>query len=241
MAPMTPGTDRGGDSMDCAIFFDKPGCMSSTTCTWNAGLNACLTRTGGPSADSICFKGCDNIMKGDGVCHEACNNYLCDYDGGDCGTGAWSGNTAGLRTGLCAPGCYAVLLNNGQCDTACAGLACGFDGDDCCHRTYTSGLKIDFIADNHKGSTYTGDLYPRVTPDMSKQSLDRFVGRTNKLIAGVLIEQKRTTDEACGTGNLFTEVTVHRNSPLVITPSHFGRFEKWCFRSHLLFLPGTID
>ena len=61
----------------CPVL-DKQSCSYSNTngkCLWEAQFSQCQTK--------ICFNGCDNSDIGDNRCDAACNNFLCDYDGGD--------------------------------------------------------------------------------------------------------------------------------------------------------------
>jgi len=162
-------------------------------------------------------------MQGDNNCDAACNQYLCDYDGGDCKTGAngdvFSGITDNLRTGLCADKCYTVLRNNNQCDVACANEACGWDDGDCCHPPYTTNLKDSgygsFMLENFKDATgpnawpqpkagKTEKQPPTILPDLTSKALDRSILGVNKLVGGVLIKQTRMKLTTCGQGELLS-------------------------------------
>lgn len=180
----------------------------------------CVSDPDATSGTTECYHGCWNYMQGDNHCDAACNQFVCDYDGGDCKTGAsgevWSGITNNLRTGLCADKCYAVLRNNGQCDTACANEACGWDDNDCCHPPYTTNLKDSgygsFMLENFKNTKgpnawpkakETGEpVPPTILPDLSSQALDRSILGANKLVAGVLVKQTRKKLTTCGQGEL---------------------------------------
>lgn len=60
---------------------------------------------------------------GDGWCDAVCNNFACNYDGGDC--------SAGNQIQYCSWGCPPDWLDDGWCDSACDNLACNFDEGDC--------------------------------------------------------------------------------------------------------------
>jgi hypothetical protein len=166
-----------------------------------------------------CFAGCSASKLGNGRCEAPCNNYLCDYDGGDCklgGTGdLWSGITAPLRKSLCSPKCYSVLRNNNQCDSACNTAACDWDDSDCCAKEYTTRLlnggrrrspgvaNLGSFQVNHFHKD-TKTPFPKLYPDLKEITRTRLVGEKNRLIAGTLIRQVRQSSSAeCLTGDLY--------------------------------------
>ncbi len=82
-----------------------------------------------------CTAGCVTGTVGDGVCHPACNNVECDYDGGDCQprptvTSAVQAATSN-NNNYCATGCLPFLLGDGVCQNACDVPACSYDNGDC--------------------------------------------------------------------------------------------------------------
>jgi hypothetical protein len=54
----------------------------------------------------------------DGICDTNCNNYYCNYDGGDC-CHDWSAS------------CWASMMGDGTCDPECDSAVCLWDGGDC--------------------------------------------------------------------------------------------------------------
>jgi len=181
----------------CPVL-DKQSCSYSNTngkCLWEAQFSQCQTK--------ICFNGCDNSDIGDNRCDAACNNFLCDYDGGDCKTGAdgdlYSGITADLRTvnaswdikytgkasqGLCASGCYALLTDNGQCDEACNNEACGYDRGECCAKptgNASVAVKGKFTLEYYRGKTY--DIKPSATTNSSARRATVVYPRVKPLLS----------------------------------------------------------
>ncbi|KAM9328718.1 N-acetylglucosamine-1-phosphotransferase subunits alpha/beta isoform 2-T2 [Pholidichthys leucotaenia] len=102
-----------------------------------------------------CAEGCPGSWIKDGYCDKACNNSVCDWDGGDClgaagnsrfpggigvggaggaGGQVWQfgGGLGGLGvTSYCSQGCANSWLADKFCDQACNVLSCGFDVGDC--------------------------------------------------------------------------------------------------------------
>jgi hypothetical protein len=78
-------------------------------------------------------------------------------------------------------------LGDGLCYEACDNEACQKDGGDCC---YASSLEQNF------GLFVNGDEPASVLPDMSIP-LERWVGRRNRLVAGVLLTQTRMETGEC--------------------------------------------
>jgi len=154
--------------MTCAMFSNEQDCAAAGgKCLFNKFSYICQ--------EVICFNGCASSMIGDAACNAECNNFLCDYDGGDCKTGGtgdlFSGITADLRIvnaswdikytgtdqGVCAAGCYAVLTENGQCDPACNVEACGYDRGECCAKptgNESAAAKGKFTLEYYRGKTY---------------------------------------------------------------------------------------
>jgi len=65
---------------------------------------------------------------GDKRCDTECNNYHCDFDGGDCNLGVnpWKYCNATSNGRSCSD-----VFKNGICDEACNNVECMFDGRDC--------------------------------------------------------------------------------------------------------------
>ena len=87
----------------------------------------------------------------------------------------------------CSPGCPRFLLGDGVCYEACNTKACQNDGGDCC---FESAVTQEFELSSWGGGA------AEVLPDMSIP-LERFVGRKNRLIAGILLTQTRMKTGAC--------------------------------------------
>ncbi|KAI7812466.1 neurogenic locus notch homolog protein 1b [Triplophysa rosa] len=91
-----------------------------------------------------CFK-----KKANKICDSTCNNYACDWDGGDCSLNfvdPWQNCSAALQ-------CW-LYFNNGKCDEQCHNAGCLYDGFDCqrlegqCNPLYDQYCK-DHYADGH--------------------------------------------------------------------------------------------
>uniref|UniRef100_A0A673LLV5 Neurogenic locus notch homolog protein 1 n=1 Tax=Sinocyclocheilus rhinocerous TaxID=307959 RepID=A0A673LLV5_9TELE len=91
---------------------------------------------------------CEN-KKGNKICDGACNNYACDWDGGDCSLNfndPWQNCSGALQ-------CW-LYFNNGKCDEQCHNAGCLYDGFDCqrlegqCNPLYDQYCK-DHYADGH--------------------------------------------------------------------------------------------
>uniref|UniRef100_A0A8C1M817 Neurogenic locus notch homolog protein 1 n=1 Tax=Cyprinus carpio TaxID=7962 RepID=A0A8C1M817_CYPCA len=91
---------------------------------------------------------CEN-KKGNKICDSACNNYACDWDGGDCSLNfndPWKNCSGALQ-------CWRYF-NNGKCDEQCHNAGCLYDGFDCkklegqCNPLYDQYCK-DHYADGH--------------------------------------------------------------------------------------------
>uniref|UniRef100_A0A8C1LGW8 Neurogenic locus notch homolog protein 1 n=1 Tax=Cyprinus carpio TaxID=7962 RepID=A0A8C1LGW8_CYPCA len=87
--------------------------------------------------------------KGNKICDSTCNNYACDWDGGDCSlnfNAPWQNCSAALQ-------CWRYF-NNGKCDEQCHNAGCLYDGFDCqrlegqCNPLYDQYCK-DHYADGH--------------------------------------------------------------------------------------------
>lgn len=64
--------------------------------------------------------------EGDSVCDSKCNNYECDWDGGDCSLNfddPWKNCSAALQ-------CWRYF-DDGKCDQQCNNAGCLYDGFDC--------------------------------------------------------------------------------------------------------------
>lgn len=87
-----------------------------------------------------CTPKCPNSWINDGYCDKACNNQLCDFDGGDCNNTSNSNNLNNNQGAeiqritnnfYCAPGCSTSWLADKYCDNACNNLKCAYDMGDC--------------------------------------------------------------------------------------------------------------
>lgn len=87
--------------------------------------------------------------KANKICDSACNNYACDWDGGDCSLNfmdPWQNCSGALQ-------CW-LYFNNGKCDEQCHNAGCLYDGFDCqrlegqCNPLYDQYCK-DHYADGH--------------------------------------------------------------------------------------------
>ena len=87
----------------------------------------------------------------------------------------------------CAPGCPDFLLGDGVCQDWCNNPQCQLDRGDCC---------VPASTDQQFQVYRFGSEYARVIPDASIP-LQRYIGRRNRLIAGVLVTQSRLTSGVC--------------------------------------------
>ena len=89
-----------------------------------------------------CAPGCPDTWRGDAYCDQACNNALCDWDGGDCQnvtaaenrTTAWvlgRQNVSAAAARYCSTGCSNAWVGDKVCDRSCKVKECAFDGGDC--------------------------------------------------------------------------------------------------------------
>ena len=88
-----------------------------------------------------CKEGCPPNWIRDNYCDQACNNSVCDWDGGDCTNATKPGWTGNFQRGgsqstsssldHCSTGCLNTWLGDRYCDQACRTLQCGYDAGDC--------------------------------------------------------------------------------------------------------------
>ena len=85
-----------------------------------------------------CSPKCPNAWIRDGYCDKACNNSLCEFDGGDCNktqtfhADVLQNETQRLTTDFyCSAGCSTSWLADKYCDNACDNLKCAYDMGDC--------------------------------------------------------------------------------------------------------------
>ncbi|CAK0856453.1 unnamed protein product [Prorocentrum cordatum] len=98
---------------------------------------ACSSEATTTTDKELCADGCYNGWPGDGYCDSVCNNWECNYDGGDCDATPepepepepeWWTTT---DKELCADGCYNGWPGDGYCDSVCNNWECNYDGGDC--------------------------------------------------------------------------------------------------------------
>eukprot|EP00306_Pavlova_sp_CCMP459_P001385 CAMPEP_0185175576 /NCGR_PEP_ID=MMETSP1139-20130426/27015_1 /TAXON_ID=298111 /ORGANISM="Pavlova sp., Strain CCMP459" /LENGTH=223 /DNA_ID=CAMNT_0027741313 /DNA_START=29 /DNA_END=700 /DNA_ORIENTATION=- len=77
----------------------------------------------------LCAPGCHDGWPGDGYCDDACNNYHCNYDEGDC-------DVETSYSDWCADDCHPDWPGDGYCDSSCMTYDCNYDGGDCHSETY---------------------------------------------------------------------------------------------------------
>ena len=182
-------------TLECAFCYDAMACDALPLCTydWTEGLCAEesslyyeeeIPFTAACVADS--FADCEPDFIGNGWCDSACNIPSCGYDGGDCS------DTANLLTYLCSDFCYCNMLNDQVCNPECNNALCGFDLGDCCVKTFTKRLTREF----QLWSSSTPETVERLTPDPTVPRL-RYLATTNRLIAGILLNQKRRSLDNC--------------------------------------------
>ena len=117
----------------------------------------------------------------EGCCKDECNNRECYYSWGNCADTMhmfWE----------CAPDCPALLLGDGVCHEACNTIGCQLDGGDCC---FPESTQQTFSL--HRFT----EGYAEVLPDETIP-LERYIGRRNRLVAGILITQTRMEEGMCG-------------------------------------------
>ncbi|CAI8026125.1 N-acetylglucosamine-1-phosphotransferase subunits alpha/beta, partial [Geodia barretti] len=86
-----------------------------------------------------CAEGCPPNWITDRYCDQACNNSMCDWDGGDCHGATrygWRGGAAhspfySPSRETCHSGCLNNWLGDRYCDQACRVPDCGYDAGDC--------------------------------------------------------------------------------------------------------------
>ncbi|GMH94595.1 hypothetical protein TL16_g12950 [Triparma laevis f. inornata] len=122
----------------------------------------------------------DAILNGADCCWDECNVEGCYWGLGFCE------NTVEMWL-ECAPGCPAFLLGDDTCHEWCNNAACQMDRGDCC---VPAELVQPFQLYRY------GSEYAEVLPDTSIP-LQRFVGRRNRLIAGILVTQNRMKNGVC--------------------------------------------
>jgi len=93
------------------------------------------------TTSSDCASGCPDYYINDGACDNACNNYACDYDGGDCDYDydSYDSDTAGCDYDSCPES----FIGDGMCDSVCNNLACNYDGGDCGSKANGEGCDQD--------------------------------------------------------------------------------------------------
>ena len=117
----------------------------------------------------------------------------CFLDGGDCPS------TAAMTVALCSDACACSMLGNGQCDPDCDVLACEYDAGDCCPvPTYEERGEFSFSLNKRKAT-----VNPRDDATLPVNSAtvpqERLIGKMNRIIAGILVTQKRVQgDTTCG-------------------------------------------
>lgn len=79
-------------------------------------IKLCLTLSLLALASSDCVPQCLSSLLGNGDCDGPCNNFLCNFDGGDC-----------IKDCQCDPS----KLNDGMCDSDCNNFDCSWDYGDC--------------------------------------------------------------------------------------------------------------
>jgi hypothetical protein len=98
---------------------------------WSDLFDACI-ETGSMCTHSECHDpaiscapGCSDLVRGDGICQEACNTEECAFDAGDC-SGEYA---AGEGLGWASAHCHNKWIGDGVCDRAC--YQHNGDGGDC--------------------------------------------------------------------------------------------------------------
>ena len=104
-----------------------------------------------------------------------------------------------MTVALCSDACACSMLGNGQCDPDCDVLACGYDAGDCCPvPTYEERGEFSFSLNKRKAT-----VNPRDDATLPVNSAtvpqERLIGKMNRIIAGILVTQKRVQgDTTCG-------------------------------------------
>ena len=181
--------------LECVFCYDALDCDALPLCMydWTEGLCVDETSMGGEKkipytatcvADSS--GNCEQSFIGNGLCDSVCNIPSCGYDGGDCP------DTANLLGYVCSDFCYCNMLNDQVCNRECNNALCGFDLGDCCVKTFTKKLTRQF----ELWTSSTPETVKRLTPDPAVPRL-RYLATTNRLIAGILLNQKRRSLKNC--------------------------------------------
>ena len=186
----------------CEACFDSIECHKLDGCDFDYKSGSCYTEAievGTQRLPEDCttqHPNCTETMFDNGVCNPECNIPQCRYDGGDCS------DTYFLLQYECSEGCFCNMLNNGQCDAACNNVRCGLDLGDCCLRTFQERFRGTFSL--YEKSPI--ENVTRLTPD-PHISLKRYVARTNRLLGGVFLNQRRKQAISC-TSERFSELTL---------------------------------
>lgn len=176
----------------CEACFDNIECHKLDGCDFDYKSATCFTEgyeVDVPLLTQQCideFPNCTETKIGNGICDAECNVAQCRYDEGDCE------DTFFLLQYECSPSCFCNMLNDGRCDAVCNNVRCGLDLGDCCLRTFQERFRGQF-------SLYIkspAENVTRITPDPSI-NLKRHVARTNRLLGGVLLNQRRKKSIAC--------------------------------------------
>uniref|UniRef100_A0A3B3ZAP4 Uncharacterized protein n=1 Tax=Periophthalmus magnuspinnatus TaxID=409849 RepID=A0A3B3ZAP4_9GOBI len=117
-------------------------------------------------------------VKGDKVCDDQCNNYECDWDGGDCSLNwkqPWINCTASVP-------CW-NLFKNGHCDKECDNPGCLFDSFECLE-DIPEPCYDKYCADHYDNGYCDQSCY---TEACGWDGLDCSKDSTPKLLDGVLI------------------------------------------------------
>lgn len=183
--------------LECAFCYDPAECDAMPLCVYDTVEELCvdassLGNKGGFEFKSVCAvdsdSKCSSDMLQNGVCDGPCNIPSCSYDGGDCPA------TAHFLSFVCADLCYCNMLNDQVCNPECNNALCGFDLGDCCVKTFTKRLTRQFEV----WKSSTPETVERLTPDPSVPRL-RYLATTNRLIAGILLNQQRKGMTNCTT------------------------------------------
>lgn len=119
-------------------------------------------------------------------CHQVCNIPECFYDVGKCSS------TQVFYDNPCSDDCYCTMLSDGKCNPACNNEACSYDLGDCCRPVFEGRADFRFAV----WSTFTNETVQRLTPDPSIPR-KRFVGTQNRLLGGILVNQRRHARAPC--------------------------------------------
>lgn len=182
-------------TVECAFCYDPTDCDALPLCMYDWGNELCVEAGSTAYEEDVQFTPecaensaymCQYEFIRNGWCDNACNIPSCGYDGGDCA------DTANLLNFVCSDFCYCNMLNDQMCNPECNNALCGFDLGDCCVKTFTKRLTREF----ELWKSSTPETVERLTPDPAVPRL-RYLATTNRLIAGILLNQKRKSMKNC--------------------------------------------